>query len=152
MSLTVSVDSQLLNSVLERIYQVTTDMSPLMSAIGMEMESRISGRFESQSDPLGQAWLPWKPATVANYPKKGNKRLLDCFGDMLGSLNHSFDSKSALIGFGDPKAAYHEWGTKKMDRRGMMFADPDSGTLSPDDEQALANIVELVLNQQAGAF
>lgn len=140
MSLTVTVDSQPLKIVLDRLYAVTNDMSPIMSAFGMEMESRISGRFESETDPLGVKWLPWKPATEKRYPKGGNRRLLDCFGDMLGSLNHSFDEHSATIGFGDPKAAYHEWGTKHMDRRGLLFADPDAGTIAPDDEASLLDI------------
>lgn len=146
MSLTVSVDSKSLSAVLDKLYQLTGDMAPVMSAIGMEMESRISARFESESDPLGAAWMPWKESTVKNYPEGGNKRLLDCFGDMLGSLNHSYDAQSATIGFGDPKAAYHEWGTEHMERRGLIFADPDSGTLSPDGERALVDIVELVFS------
>ncbi len=152
MALTVNVDSATLRVVLDRLYQTTTDMSPIMSAVGMEMKSRISGRFESQTDPLGGKWLPWKESTVQSYPKGGNKRLLDCFGDMLGSLNHSFDDRSATVGFGDPKAAYHEWGTEHMERRGMIFADPEVGTLSPDDELALQNVVEMLLNRQAGSF
>ena len=152
MALTVNVDSATLRVVLDRLYQTTTDMSPIMSAVGMEMESRISGRFESQTDPLGGKWLPWKESTVQSYPKGGNKRLLDCFGDMLESLNHSFDDRSATVGFGDPKAAYHEWGTEHMERRGMIFADPEVGTLSPDDERALQKVVEMLLNRQAGSF
>lgn len=152
MSLTVEVTSGPLMTILDRLYQTATDMSPIMSAAGMEMDSRISGRFESQSDPLGGKWLPWKESTVQNYPKGGNKRLLDCFGDMLGSLNHTFDDRSTTVGFGDPKAAYHEWGTEHMARRGMIFADPETGSLSPDDERALQSVVELVLNRQAGSF
>ncbi len=149
MSLIVTVDSRPLNIVLDRLYAVTNDMSPIMSAFGMEMESRISGRFETETDPLGVKWLPWKPATEKRYPKGGNRRLLDCFGDMLGSLNHSFDDHSATIGFGDPKAAYHEWGTKKMERRGLLFADPDASTLAPDDELALIDIVMHALEAAA---
>lgn len=147
MSLTVTVDSLALKEVLDRLYAATDDLSPIMSAIGMEMESRISGRFESETDPLGVKWLPWKPVTEQRYPKGGNRKLLDCFGDMLGSLNHTFDDHSATIGFGDPKAAYHEWGTKHMDRRGMLFTDPYAGTLAPDDEAALLDIVTSLLEQ-----
>ena len=147
MSLTVNVYAAALKEVLGRLYAATDDLSPVMSAIGMEMESRISVRFESESDPLGVKWIPWKEETKKRYPKDGNRRLLDCFGDMLGSLNHTFDDHSAAIGFGDPKAAYHEWGTKHMGRRGMLFADPDAGTLAPDDEAALLEIVTALFEQ-----
>ena len=147
MSLTVSVDSKALRTVLDRVISLMDDMSPIMSAVGMEMETRISGRFETQSDPLGVAWMPWQSATVNSYPKGGNNRLLDRFGDMLDSVNHQFDSNSVLIGFGDPKAAYHEWGTKRMERRGLLFDDPDAGTLAPADEAALLDVVVDVLNR-----
>jgi hypothetical protein len=39
-----------------------------------------------------------------------------------------------------------------MPRRGLMFADPDNGTLAPDDERALVDIVELVFSQEIGSF
>lgn len=146
--MSVTVESKALHTVLDRVTDLTDDMSPFMSAVGMEMENRIRGRFQTQSDPSGAAWMPWQPATLTSYPKDGNKRLLDRFGDMIGSLNHQFDSHSAEIGFGDPKAAYHEWETKRMARRGMLFDDPDAGTLAPDDEAALLDIVALVLNQE----
>ena len=152
MSLRITVDNTPLADIFARIGRQFDDLTPFMSAIGMEMETRISWRFETQTDPLGVAWMPWKESTVKKYPKGGNKRLLDCFGDMLASLNHSADAESVTIGFGDPKAAYHEWGTIHMDRRGLLFADPDSGTLSPDDERALVDIGELVFSQQIGRF
>lgn len=142
MSLVVTVDSQPLKTVLDRLYAVTNDMSPIMSAFGMEMESRISGRFETETDPIGVDWLPWADSTRKSYPKDGNGSILDRHGTagMLGSLNHAFDSQNATVGFGDPKAQYHEWGTKHMPRRGMLFADPDAHTIAPDDEASLLDI------------
>lgn len=147
MSLIITVDSSLLDTVLARVIALGDDLSPLMSAIGQQMENSVLGRFETQSDPLGQAWAPWKPSTVASYPKGGNKRLLDRFGDMLQSTTHTFDSNSAEIGFGQPYAAYHEWGTKRMERRGLLFADPDAGTLAPEDEATLLEVVADFLEQ-----
>jgi len=152
MSLTITADTQELSKILGQVLSFTNDLSPVMSALGMEFESLISGRFETETDPLGDAWIPWKQSTVDNYPKGGNRRLLDCFGDMLGSLNHTADQNSATVGFGDPKAAYHEWGTEHMDRRGMIFADPDSGTLSQGDEDSLVKVAELFLSQSIGGF
>lgn len=147
MSLTVTVDSAALKEVLARLYAATDDLSPVMSALGMEMENRVRERFETMSDPLGVAWSPWKPATVKSYPKGGNKRLLDRFGDLLGGASHQFDSHSATIGFNQEYAAYHEWGTKHMVSRGLLFANPDSGTLAPDDEAALLDIVTQLFDQ-----
>ena len=54
---------------------------------------------------------------------------------------------------GDVYAAYHEWGTKnklgtiKMVRRGLLFDDPNAGTLAPADETAVLDILNLFLSQ-----
>ena len=143
MSLLVSinVNSSPLREVLDRLLAVTDDLSPVMSAIGMEMENRVRARFETQSDPLGVAWAPWRPATVKTYPKDGNRRLLDRFGDLLGGASHQFDSHSVTIGFNQEYAAYHEFGTRKMVSRGLLVANPDAGTLGPDDEQSIIDVV-----------
>lgn len=146
MPLTVTVDSAPLLAVLDRLYATTSDLTPIMDAIGMEMESRISQRFEDEADPLGLPWADWKPSTKANYPKDGNKRKLDRFGDMLAGLSHQATADSAIIGFDREYAAYHEWGTKYMVRRGLLFADPDAGTLAPDDERALIDIIMQTLD------
>lgn len=141
MSLTITVDSAALHDVLDRLRKTTDDLSPVMSAIGMEMENRVRGRFETQTDPFGIAWEPWRPATVQTYPKDGHGRMLDRYGDMLGGSSHTFDATSATIGFNQPYATYHEFGTANMARRGLLFADPEAGTLAPDDEQAVIDIV-----------
>ena len=60
---------------------------------------------------------------------------------MLGSLSHSSDATSVTVGFGNPVATYHEWGTEHMPRRGLLFADPDAGTLGTDDEAAVLDIL-----------
>jgi phage gpG-like protein len=46
-----------------------------------------------------------------------------------------------MVGFGQPYAAYHEFGTKKMIRRGTLFADPKKGELAPDDEKVILDAV-----------
>lgn len=144
--LAITVDDKAFRSSLDAIHRGMSDLTPVMQSIGMEMESRISGRFESRTDPSGNAWAPWAQSTVDNYPEDGNRRLLDRYGDMLSSLSHQADATSVRVGFGQPYAAFHEWGTKHMPRRGLLFADPDAGTLSPDDEAAVLDILGVWLN------
>ena len=62
---------------LDGLRQRMGDLSEVMASIGMELESRVSGRFESRTDPNGDAWEAWAPSTKAQYPADGNKRLLD---------------------------------------------------------------------------
>ncbi len=117
------------------------NLTPVMQDIGMMMESRISGRFETRTDPTGQSWAPWADSTVESYPDDGNRQLLDRYGDMLLSLSNEATKDSVRIGFGQPYATYHEFGTKHMPRRGLLFADPEAGTLAPADEAAVLDII-----------
>ncbi|WOP15777.1 phage virion morphogenesis protein [Ottowia sp. SB7-C50] len=139
--LTIEVDDRAFSAYWAQLQARVGDLSPVLAAIGQEMENRISGRFETESDPSGASWAPWAPATLESYPKDGNRRLLDRYGDLMGSLNWHADSSSVTVGFGQPYAAYHEWGTKRMPRRGLMFQNPDAGTLAPADERAVIDVL-----------
>ena len=149
MSLLITVDYLPAKERLDALFALTGDLFPAMSAIGMEMENRVRGRFETETDPLGLPWAEWAQSTEANYPKDGHKKLLDRFGDMYEGASHSADSNSVTIGFDRDYAAYHEFGTENMERRGLLFADPESGTIAPDDELAIIDIVELLFSQAA---
>lgn len=146
--LTITVDSKLVTDELTKLLKKMGDLRPAMDGIGQELNSRVSARFETSRDPLGQAWAPWAESTRDNYPKDGNAKLLDRYKDMLRSLNFSADNTSVRVGFGavaskkgDVYATYHEFGTKKMPRRGLLFADPNAGTLAPADETAVLDII-----------
>lgn len=127
------------------LYQRMTHLAPVMASIGMELEGRVSGRFETRTDPNGQAWASWAPATRKTYPEDGNRKLLDRYGDMLLSLSHQSTQDSVRIGFGTPYSTYHEFGTKTMPRRGLLFASPNSGMIGAGDEAAVLDIIGLYL-------
>jgi phage virion morphogenesis protein len=140
-TITVEIDSRSVMDALSQLLRKSQDMRPVMDAIGQRMEERVSGRFETKTDPNGHPWAPWKPATVKRYPKDGNGTLLDRYGDMLGSLNHHADANSVTVGFGKPYALFHEYGTSKMERRGLLMADPDAGMLGTEDEASILDLI-----------
>ncbi|MDP2433100.1 MAG: phage virion morphogenesis protein, partial [Pseudomonadota bacterium] len=114
-------------------------------------EARVSRRFEDAADPNGRLWqphptrgYPWE--YDKHYPKSGNRKLLDRTGDMLDSLNYQADGDSVRVGFGLPYAAYHEWGTKHMQRRGLLYADPDAHTLGDEDRESILDILSSYLS------
>lgn len=144
--LTITVDDKAFRDSLAQLYRGMGNLTPVMQDIGMALESRISGRFESRTDPNGNAWAPWAQSTVDSYPEDGNRRLLDRYGDMLESLYHQADATSVRVGFGQPYAAFHEWGTERMPRRGLLFSDPDAGTLADGDEAAVLDILGVWLD------
>ena len=137
----ITTDDSAFRASLEQLKRRLGNLKPVMQSIGMELESRISGRFESRTDPSGSAWAPWAQSTLDSYPDDGNRRLLDRYGDMLASLNHQTNATSVRVGFGQTYAAFHEFGTDSMPRRGLLFADPDAGTLAEDDEAAVLDIL-----------
>lgn len=137
----IQVNSQSVMDALNRLIQRGQYLHPVMDAIGQRLEERVSNRFESKTDPSGHPWAPWKPSTVKSYPKDGNRSLLDRYGDMLASLSHQAGDDYVVVGFGQPHALFHERGTGKMQRRGMLLADPVAGVLGQEDER---DILELV--------
>lgn len=149
----VTVEDKALQEYLTRLRRRMGNLKPVMQSIATELETRVSARFETQSDPAGRKWDGWKPATSASYPKNGNRRLLDRYSDMLNSLNSIATADTARIGFGavgsvagDVYAVYHEFGTQHMVRRGLLFDDPETGTLGTGDSQALDTLLSDWLN------
>lgn len=152
--LSVKVHSEALDAVLTKLVRGMKNLTPVMGSIGQKLESRISGRFETETDPSGLAWAPWAESTRDAYPDDGNHRILDRYGHMLRSLNHQADSSSVRVGFsavasksGDVYAIYHEFGAPKTNlvRRGLLFADPEAGTLGKEDEASVLDILNLWL-------
>lgn len=124
-----------------------SDLSAPMRTVAAVLEENVRRRFHTQTDPNGQPWAQWSPATLASYPKWGNRRILDRSGDMLRSLNAQSDRTSATVGFsavtggrGKGRTAYavfHEFGTGKMPARRMLFSNPETGELGQADETAI---------------
>lgn len=139
--LTINVDDTGFRAYLQALERRMGDLTPVMQGIGMALESNISRRFESRTDPAGRPWAPWAGSTRASYPQDGNGRLLDRYGDMLASLSHQANANSVRVGFGQPYATYHEWGTQHMPRRGLLFDDPDAGTLGAGDEATVMDVL-----------
>ncbi|MCA0324694.1 MAG: phage virion morphogenesis protein [Proteobacteria bacterium] len=93
--LIIDVDDQAFRDYLARLQGRLDDLTPAMQSIGQEMEGRIKGRFETETDPLGVPWTPWAPSTAASYPDDGYHRILDRYGDMLGDVNWQADTPSS---------------------------------------------------------
>lgn len=70
---------------------------------------------------------------------------------MLGSLSYQASPTSVRIGFGQPYAAFHEYGTKRMHRRGLLTADPTQGRLGATDEAMVLDVIAQWLMPKKGA-
>lgn len=145
--LRLTVDSGSYRVYLSKLEQIPADMPKVLDGIGQMLESRISARFETQKDPMGAKWAALKPSTLKSYPKDGNRKVLNRHGDMMRSLNHYLqdNGNAVVVGFGQPYAVFHEHSTKNMARRGLLFGDPNAGTLSPGDEAAVLDALNRYL-------
>lgn len=131
-----------LADALAELQRRMTNLRPVMRSIGTELESRIASRFETRTDPAGIEWLEWSPAYRASYPEDGRGQLLQRYGDLVNSLNYKADAESVRVGFGRIYGTYHEFGTKHMPRRGLLFANPKSGELGEGDEKAINDLLQ----------
>lgn len=109
----------------------------LMADIAAVLENNVQRRFDAKVDPTGQAWAPIKESTRKGYERKYRGSipgtLLERTREMRNSLESHAGADWAEIGFGNAIAGYHETGTKRMDRRGLLTADPNAGTLGRED-------------------
>ncbi len=148
--LTLTVDSASpAIAALRQLAARVADMTPVMEDIGAYLESQIQQRFDLQSDPQGASWAPLAPATLASYVQQHRGvvpgSLLNRTGLMRGGLSHRATASQVEVGFAVPYAGYHEFGTQRMPRRGLITADPETATLAADDEQAIVAIVAAYL-------
>jgi phage virion morphogenesis protein len=142
----VQVDQAAFDNNLRELERRMGNLRPVMESIGAELESRIANRFETRRDPVGRFWAAWSKGYEAQYPSDGRGKVLERSGDMVSSLNWRADRSSVRVGFGVPYAAYHEFGTRRMPRRGLLFADPENGELSGADERAINELLTDWLN------
>ena len=117
----------------------------LMQLIGATMEQNIALRFISKTDPAGAPWAPLAASTLAG--KKGRGSLLELTGRGKGSLAYNLiGDDSVEVGFGEPYMGFHETGTKRMPRRGLLSADWQAGTLGAQDESDIRDDIATYLN------
>ena len=143
----VKVDDGAFKAYLAKLSQNLQNMQPVMEGVGLALEAAVSGRFESRTDPLGSAWHPWAQSTRDSYPDDANGRLLDRYDDMVRGLSHQADDNSVRVGFDQDYSTFHEFGTDQMPRRGLLFDDPEEGTLGEDDERAVLDVLGDWLNR-----
>lgn len=162
MSITIRYDDSALRQSLQQLYERMGDLSPAMDSIGFALEQNLRRRFETLRDPNGKTWQGWGPSTAKSYPKTrakdkkgggqtkngpGRGKLLQRYGSMLSGISYSYDKTSVSIGFDQPYAAYHEWGTKHMPRRGLLTANPNTGELGKEDAQTIIDIIGQYLSK-----
>lgn len=145
-----------LRSQLQRAIDGLAKPRPLMDAIGQVIKSQTALRIdEFKADPSGKPWADIKPSTQAAYARKykgkipGSLLNRNTSGNSLRTtLDYNLIGDDAVeVGFGVPYAIFHEFGTVKMARRGLLTANPETGTLGDDDLAEIDATVQLFIDQ-----
>jgi len=129
------------------------DPRPLFAALGATLERHIELRFDTKRDPAGVPWPPLAASTRERYARADGERrqgtLLERTRRMRDSLATNVYPDRLEVGFGVPYAGFHETGTKRMPRRGLLAADPTAGTLGDRDRAALLRTLATFLDNAA---
>ena len=169
MQFTVESNSAAIATALRQAAQEIADTTPLMAAIGQRLESNISERFDTKTDPSGKAWEPYKAISAAIHKARTGKdisgSLLDRTGNLRGGIEHHASADQVEVGLTAPYAKFHEFGTngrgKKgggaIPRRGMIFGAVSgqgqgaqvTQALSAGDEADVIAIIQRHIDQAA---
>lgn len=136
MSLKVTTTDKGLGLALRRMVALLGPggMKPVYTAVGSKLESNVHQRFDTKTDPSGEAWESWSAGTAAKREEEGRGTLLEYTGRMRDSLTFVADAQGVEVGFGVDYASYHEQvepGDGRMPQRAMLF---DDGDLSEEDK------------------
>ena len=141
--LSIDVSGDTLLATLERAAAKLENPTDMMQMIGATLEANVRKRFATQTDPEGNRWAALAPATLAR--KKSSSILVE-LGYGKTSLSSYASGNYAEVGFGERYMGFHETGTRKMPRRGLLTADPLTGRLGAEDEQDVLEVVTSYLN------
>lgn len=105
-------DAQIL-SVLDRVAQAVTDMTPIMQDIGEEMVRSTKARFVVGVGPNDETWAPKSSTTIAQYERRGDTVDLRPLWGASRTLNSAFASFASETSV--------EWGTNVLQSAIMQF-------------------------------
>lgn len=163
--ISVEVSDKAVRTALDAAAQALADPRELLDTIGATLMTNIELRFDTKQDPNGTPWAPWAASTQAAYNRadrvagkdgpevRPQGSLLERTGQMRASLSRHVSGTSVEVGMSRAAPGgkwslpwLHEAGTKHMPRRGMLFADPEEGTLGAGDVADVLADIEAFLD------
>lgn len=155
-------------AAIDRAIERLESPGELYQDIGEKMEANAALRFETKTDPEGNAWAPITPATKDIYESdwfiernpafKGGipGTLLERTRQLRASLAYNAGADYVEIGtsrqVGKKKwqvGNLMEWGTEKMVPRRILTADPKEGRLGAGDQ---ADVLAIINGWLGAAF
>ena len=106
----IKIENKELNHVLDRLFEKTSDLKPLMKNIAGIMEDSVEENFKQEGRP--DKWEELKKVTIKIRTKKGYwpGKILQMRGELAASITSHYDETSAIVGTNKEYAAIHQFG------------------------------------------
>lgn len=154
MSFTIEIDDREVTAALNRLLKATSDMSPVLAAIGEGIVERTKQRFGAGAGPDGIPWAPNSPVTLSRK-KSGKGPLHGESGDLARQFHYIVSGNTLTVGssmvyaamqqFGGTRAQFPNlWGD--IPARPFLPARSD-GTLYPDEQASILDELNAYFQQ-----
>lgn len=141
----VDIDDVELGLFLKSKLAKLENLRPFYVNVGEHLLNSVEDRFDTQTDPDGNAWKPLAPATVASRLRRyGNAELtiLRASGRLAGSFSYAATRQQVAVGTPVVYAAIqHHGGQAGRNRSVTIPARPVLG-LTSNDRTAIAEMAE----------
>ncbi len=106
----IKIDNKELNQVLDKLFEKTSNLRPLMKNIAGIMADAVEENFKQEGQP--DKWEELKKVTIKVRTKKGYwpGKILQMRGELAASIATEYDESSATIGSNKEYAAIHQFG------------------------------------------
>jgi len=106
----IKIDDKELNQVLNRLFEKTSDLRPLMKNIAGIMADSVEENFKQEGRP--EKWAELAESTIKQRKKKGYwpGKVLQMRGELAASITSEYSKNSAIVGTNKAYAAIHQFG------------------------------------------
>ena len=106
----IKIDKKELNQVLDKLFEKTSDLKPLMKNIAGIMADAVEENFEQEGRP--DKWQELAESTIKHRKKTKHwpGKILQAEGQLATSITTQYDNESAVIGSNLAYAAIHQLG------------------------------------------
>lgn len=138
----IKIDNKELNQVLDKLFEKTTDLRPLMKSIAGTMANAVEENFKQEGRP---EWAKLKDSTIKLRTQKGYwpGKILQMRGELAVSITSAYDESSAIVGSNKEYARIHQFGGDAgKNKKTKIEARPYLKL----DEKDLNNVLNATLN------
>ncbi len=105
----IKIDNKELSQVLDKLFEKTTNLKPLMKSIAGTMADAVEENFKQEGRP---EWAKLKDSTIKIRTQKGYwpGKILQMRGELAASITSEYSENSAIVGTNKTYAAIHQFG------------------------------------------